>query len=69
MTTPPPDKQPAAETLVRKWANFHPDIPLTRSYADLVRRIEQVFVSARGCEHCNCPCVDCASCGSPEGEQ
>lgn len=28
-----------AEELVRDWANFHPDIPLTPKYKDLTRRI------------------------------
>lgn len=50
------------ETLVREWANFHPDIPLTRSYVDLARRIDSL-VNKAGCPHCSCSCDRCAPCG------
>lgn len=56
-----------AETIVREWANFHPDVPLTRTYADLVKRIEDAL-NQHGCEHCVCTCVNCAPCGSSNEE-
>lgn len=33
------------EALVREWANFHPDVPLTRTYTDLAQRIDKALRS------------------------
>jgi len=60
-----------AETIVREWANFHPDVPLTRRYTDLANRL------AAGLGAVNSLCsalesaintVECASTG-PDDEE
>lgn len=56
-------EQQKTGTLVREWANFHPDIPLTKRYTDLVQRISELLKQSQGCEHCSCTCNSCTACG------
>lgn len=36
-----------AERMVREWANFDESSPLTRNYADLVRRVDKLMGAVR----------------------